>query len=178
MLAHANKVWPQIQAGLTSDQSWTPPASASQAKAAAIGTATPEWYYSASRLSTEGASPWLGLEPPYAGHVYLVAIVSGGEAVGTAKSWDMDGRWTIFPVRNYYAMAAKARPLIDAHFGGKPYESAFVETGGVWLLARSGAEVVGVMLEPFGESHRESTPSGLITGTKLNWWLSHPLGAR
>jgi len=80
------------------------------------GTAIAEWDYSASRVPTDGASPWLGtaqVTTPY----YYVPVLVGGDWIETLTTQKYGGRWRVWSDRSNNESVERAHNMLAAHFG-------------------------------------------------------------
>ena len=145
-----------------------------QAAASQLSSPTLVWLYDPSRVTSLAPDAWRGLVPPPQ-HEYVFEVVTSGTPVFTMKIWDMPHFWVPFVVR-YRPLESLARKQLNRYFGSSDYEFAYVEQGGVWGLGRHDGRVAGILIEPWGESHRTGTPYGVQTGAQLDWWLAHPIG--
>ena len=180
MWSHATHVWPAVQRGMADESKSTGLADVlTTATAMESRMATPEavWTFSAARLPDGSRDLWLGLAPFPDRHLYFIPVLAKGQPVGTLATQDYGGVWSVWPDRNYAAIAASATVDLDRYFGTHDYQTRFVEDGGVWYLARRGDDYAGVFIEPWGGDLRVGQPPvGVASGTKLAWWLVHPMG--
>ena len=162
-----------IKRTLVSTETGYPLMSSAEASASELSSPELVWLYDPSRVPV-GASPWRGLVR-VGQHEYVLSVISGGKARATLKIWDMPHYWVPFIDRDR-ALIEPARAQLDRYFGSTDYEFAYVEQGGVWGLGRRGDQMAGVLVAPWGESHRTGTPKGVQTGGQHVWWLAHPIG--
>jgi hypothetical protein len=174
MLVHAQAVWPVVRHGLTGPVA-IDELSTATAEASTMGTAQAVWAYYTSRIATAGSSPWTGIGPQTDRHLYYIPVLVSGSPVAGLATDDMGG-WHVWPEQNYAAMEASAALLLDRYFASSSFEWRYVQDGGVWVIARSGAKVAGVLIEPWGEELRNGTPAGVVAEDQLRWWLAHPMG--
>jgi hypothetical protein len=146
---------------------------AQEASASVLGTPVINWGYDPSRLASAGVSPWIGLVPLDEHTYYFVSVAVSGTPCATLEARDMPYHWDTWVYRNR-SLEASAHDLLDRYFGTPDYEMVFVEQEGVWALARQGNRSAGVLVEPWGYSHPKGTPTGVLTGESLTWWLAHP----
>lgn len=175
MMQHARGVWPKVQEQYRTmypdDMAYVPRESVQSSK---LGSPTVVWLFDSSLPAT--ASPWLGLEG-YADRIeYVIPLTVDGHAVGSLMSYNLRGRWRVWPERDWSVKAEESLPALSKHFGTDDFEWVYVFDGGMWVLARTGGRVAGVYIDPVFDHRADDPPTGVLSGERLRFYLDHPLG--